>query len=308
MRILVTGGAGFIGSNVVERVLRDGHEAVVVDNLSTGRRVNLFGDARWYEMDIRDPQLDGVFERERPDIVSHHAAQLDVRVSVRDPLFDADVNILGSLRLLDLCARHGVRKVIFASTGGAVYGEGYIPASEQDMPMPISPYGAAKLSVEHYLHCYYAVHGLAYVALRYANVYGPRQNAHGEAGVVAIFTRKLLAGEPVTINGDGEQTRDYVYVGDVVEANRRAMSLDVVGTFNIGTGVETSVNVLFERLGDIIGGGVQATHGPEKAGEQRRSVLDATRARQALGWVPSVELGRGLEQTVDFFRSTGDSA
>lgn len=303
MKILVTGGAGFIGSNLVERLLRDGHEVVVVDNLSTGRRSNVLSDAHWYEMDIRDPRLSRVFEQERPEIVSHHAAQLDVRVSVRDPLFDADVNIIGSLRLLDLCVRSGVRKVMSASTGGAVYGDGYIPASERDMPMPISPYGAAKLSVEHYLHCYYAIYGLEYVALRYANVYGPRQSADGEAGVVAIFIHKLLAGEPVTIHGDGEQTRDYVYVGDVIDANLRTMRPGLIGTFNIGTGVETSVNTLFERLGAIISGDVRAAHGPGKPGEQRRSVLDCTRARTELGWVPAVELGRGLELTVEFFRT-----
>lgn len=303
MKILVTGGAGFIGSHVVDRFVSDGHDVAVVDNLSTGLREQVHTDARWYEMDVRNPAMSRIFEQERPEVVCHHAAQLDVRVSMRDPVYDTDVNVLGSVRLLDLAVRHGVRKFLFASTGGAVYGEEYIPASEKDVPHPISNYGVAKLAVEQYLHCFHVNHGLPYIALRYANVYGPRQNPHGEAGVVAIFARKLLDGEAAAINGDGEQTRDFVYVGDVVEANVRALDTDFVGSFNIGTGIETSINVLYERLARIIGVDAPPVYGPPKIGEQRRSVLTCTLARTALKWTPTVELGRGLEETVAYFRN-----
>ncbi|MBM3262437.1 MAG: NAD-dependent epimerase/dehydratase family protein [candidate division Zixibacteria bacterium] len=302
MKILVTGGAGFMGSHVAERLLRDGHRVAVVDNLSTGFAENVPPDATLCRADIRDEYMTEVFERERPDAVCHHAAQLDVRVSMIDPLFDADVNIRGSLRLMDLCVRHGVRKFVFASTGGAIYGEDRIPASEKDMPRPVSGYGVAKLSVEQYLHCFHVNYGLVYTALRYANVYGPRQNAHGEAGVVAIFCDRLLTGTPATLYGDGGQTRDFVYVSDVVEANALAMNSDVVGSFNIGTGRETDINRLYGILAELAGVVDPPCYGPAKPGEQRRSVLDCTLARETFGWSPQVSLDAGLEKTMTFFR------
>jgi UDP-glucose 4-epimerase len=283
LKILVTGGAGFIGSNIVDRLLIDGHEVVVADNLSTGVHDHLPSDARFYEIDIRNEKIAEVFKAEKPDMVCHQAAQLDVRVSIRDPLFDADVNIQGSLRLIDLCVKHGVRKFIFSSTGGAIYGEDCIPADETMAPRPISGYGVAKLSVEHYL-------------------YGPRQNAHGEAGVVAIFSSKMLSGMPVTINGDGNQTRDFVFVEDVVTANIQALNLDRVGAYNIGTGEETTINVLYEKLAAISGIEGPPQYAPAKLGEQLRSVLDNTKAVRELQWRPKTSIDRGLEETFDYFK------
>lgn len=302
MKILITGGSGFIASHIADQFLTDGHTVAVIDNLSTGSRANLPSGAHLYELDIRDPRIGSVFEQEKPEVVCHHAAQLDVRVSMRDPLYDADVNIQGSLRLIDLCVRHGVSKILFASTGGAIYGEDCIPASESDAPRPVSAYGVAKLSVEHYLHCFHVNYGIAYVALRYANVYGPRQNAHGEAGVVAIFAQRLLEGQPVTINGDGGQTRDFVYVGDVVEANVKALQGSVVGAYNIGTGTETDINAVYLTLTKHTGSETAPQYGPAKQGEQRRSVLECAKARSALGWTSTVALDAGMEKTVAFFR------
>jgi len=235
MKILVTGGAGFIGSHVVDAYLELGHEVVVVDNLSSGSIENLNPKAKFYEMDIRDSDIEDLFKNEKPDVVNHHAAQMDVRKSVEDPIYDADVNIIGSLNLLQNCIKYGVKKFIFASTGGAIYGEqDYFPADEEHPTRPLSPYGVAKLTVEKYLYFYKEVHGLNYVVLRYANIYGPRQNPHGEAGVVAIFTSKMLKGEQPVINGDGFQTRDYTFVGDVVRANVLALSYEKSDVFNIG--------------------------------------------------------------------------
>lgn len=283
--VLVTGGAGFIGSHLVDAFIARGDRVTIVDNLSTGDRRNVNPKATLIEADIREFDLRPL----RPDIVSHHAAQMDVRRSVADPLFDADVNILGSLRLLQQSLEAGVKRFIFASTGGAIYGEPeYVPQDEKHPLRPMSPYGCAKLAVEYYMNYYRQVHGLSTVALRYANVYGPRQNAHGEAGVVAIFAKKMLAGEPVVINGDGEQTRDFVYVGDVVAANMAAADSDDAGPFNVGTGVETSVNELAAMMG------AEATHGPAKTGEQRRSVLSAKH--------PVTRFDAGLAKTVDWFR------
>ena len=308
MKILVTGGAGFIGSNLVDGLLAAGHEVVVVDNLSSGKRENLNPEARFYELDICDPGLDEVFARERLDLVDHHAAQIDVRHSVADPQVDARTNILGLLNILENCRRYGVRGVVFASSGGVVYGEpSRLPATETFPKGPLSPYGVSKLASEFYL-CYYAqVMGIPYVTLRYGNVYGPRQDPHGEAGVVAIFGEKLLRGETPVIYGDGEQLRDYVFVGDVVRANLLAMERLAGGAcgaapggcaindfaFNIGTGQGASVNELFAILKEITGFQGEATYGPERTGELRRVYLDASRARQELGWAPQVTLGRG---------------
>jgi UDP-glucose 4-epimerase len=302
MRVLVTGGGGFIGSHVAEELLSRGHEVAVVDNLSSGRRKNVPDGARFYEMDIRSG-CDEAFEGFAPQALSHQAAQMDVRRSVLEPDFDAEVNVIGTVRLLQNCVKHGVGKVILASTGGAIYGEqGSFPAAEDHPQHPISPYGVSKLAGERYLHFYNAQYGLRYVALRYANVYGPRQDPHGEAGVVAIFCGNLAANRPSTINGTGEQTRDYVYVGDVARANVLALENDAPsGAYNVGTGVETSVNQLYESLLAISGKDLPPEHRPAKPGEQLRSSVDHTLAGRTMGWRPEVDLSTGLYETFHFF-------
>jgi UDP-glucose 4-epimerase len=303
MKVLVTGGAGFIASNVVDSYIAAGHQVVIIDNLSTGREENLNPAATFYRMDIRDEGIGDVFAKEKVEVVNHHAAQMDVRKSVEDPRFDADVNIGGTINLLEQCKQHGVRRFIFASTGGAIYGEqDTFPADEGHPERPLSPYGISKLACEKYLFYYKEVHGLEYVVLRYANVYGPRQNPHGEAGVVAIFTERMVAGEEPLINGDGGQTRDYVYVGDVVEANGLALTTRENGTFNIGTSLETDVNTLFRRLVTLTEAKCSEKHGPAMEGEQRRSVIDWRRAEAALGWRPKVPLEQGLAETVRYFK------
>lgn len=303
-RILVTGGAGFIGSNLADAFLKRGHEVFVLDDLSTGRRENLPEKARFLEASIVSNECKAAFETFRPDVLCHQAAQIDVRRSVADPAFDAEINVVGTVRLLELCREFGTRRVLFASTGGAIYGEqDFFPATEAHPTRPISPYGVAKLSVEHYLHYYAAEHGFRTACLRYANVYGPRQNPHGEAGVVAIFANKLLRGEVPTINGDGEQTRDYVFVGDVVQSNLLAFDKDLTGHFNVGTGVETSVNALFEVIRGAVGTGIEPRRGPAKIGEQQRSVLDATALERATGFRPRTSLADGIKQTVEYFRA-----
>jgi len=305
MRVLVTGGAGFIASHIVDAYIQLGHEVTIVDNLSTGRRENLNPKAKFIEVDIRDAnKVAQVFDSAHFDLVNHHAAQMDVRRSVNDPVYDASVNILGVLKILECCVKGGVRRVVFASSGGAIYGEqDYFPADEQHPTRPISPYGVAKLTTENYLFFYKAVYGLDSVCLRYANVYGPRQNPEGEAGVVAIFTSKMLANEHPVINGDGRQTRDYVYVGDVVQANVLALQSNGSHVFNIGAGVETDVNTLFHHLKGATGSTAEEAHGPAKKGEQLRSVLDARRIQAALGWTPAVSIEEGLRRTVEYFKS-----
>lgn len=303
MKILITGGAGFIASNIADRYLELGHKVVIVDNLVTGQRENIPAAAAFYELDICDPELKSIFEKERPDIVSHHAAQMDVRKSVADPIYDATVNVLGSLNLLENCVKWGVKKVIFASTGGAIYGEqDYFPADEKHPLRPLSPYGITKLTTEKYLFFYKNTHGLTHTILRYANIYGPRQNPHGEAGVVAIFCTRMLSGEQPVINGDGKQTRDYVFVGDVVRANELALTNGDNGIFNVGTGKETDVNELFRKIAMHIDADIPERHGPAKPGEQMRSVLDASLIGREFGWQPSVDLEEGLKRTVAFFR------
>ena len=304
MNILVTGGAGFIASHIVDAYVGLGHTVSVVDNFATGKRENLNPKAAFHEIDIRDARgVRRLFTEGRFDVMNHHAAQMDVRRSVADPAEDASVNIIGVLRLLESAAATGVRRVIFASSGGAIYGEqDYFPADEAHPTRPISPYGVAKLATEQYLYYYREVHGLASVCLRYANVYGPRQNPEGEAGVVAIFSSKMLRGEQPVINGTGTQTRDYVYVADVVRANVLALDHAHPGIFNVGTGVETDVNRLFASLNAATGAGCEERHAEAKRGEQMRSVLDNGRIRKELGWAPSVSLDEGLEETVAFFR------
>ncbi len=305
MKILVTGGAGFIGSHVTDRYIAAGHRVVVVDNLTTGKMANLNPQARFYRVDIRDPEMDKILADEKPEVVNHHAAQIDVRKSVQDPVFDANVNILGMLNLLEGTIRHGVGRFIFASSGGAMYGDQpeKAPSADEDTPLrPVSPYGVAKATGEFYLHYYRMVHGLEYVALRYGNVYGPRQDPFGEAGVVAIFAQKLLRnGQPI-INGDGLQTRDYVYVEDIAAANLLALQPQASGPFNIGTGLERDVNELFQGLLQITGRSAPEVHGPAKAGEQRRSVLNCARVQAKLGWEVRVPFEEGLRRTVDYFK------
>jgi len=305
MKALVTGGAGFIGSHVGDHLLAAGIEVVVLDDLSTGRIEQVPAGASLYQLDLRSPWLEQVLQQERPDVVVHHAAQPSVRISVADPIHDADVNVLGTLRLLDQALRVGVRRFIFASSGGTVYGEADALPTPEDYPgRPVSPYGVGKLASEHYLHYYHVVHGLSYAALRYANVYGPRQDPHGEAGVVAIFSQRLLGGEAAIINGDGLQTRDYVYVEDAARANRCALESNAIGAFNIGTGQETNVVELFHALRRLAGSDAPERHGPAKMGEQRRSCVAIGRAERELGWRPAVGLEEGLERTIEHFRRT----
>ncbi len=303
MKTLVTGGAGFIGSHLVDRLIQEGHSVAVVDNLATGKKKNLNPEAKFYKMDIRSGGLARVFKKEKPEAIFHLAAQIDVRRSVADPSFDAESNIVGMLNLLELAVQNGVRRVIFASSGGAIYGEQeQFPAPESHPTRPLSPYGVSKLTGEHYLYYYRKICGLEYTALRYANVYGPRQDPLGEAGVVAIFTQKMLRGEQPIINGNGMQTRDFVFVEDVVEANMAAVRGRESDSFNVGTGVETSVNDLFRMLTKITGAPVKEMHGQEKKGEQLRSSLDYRKIYGTLDWGPRMSFQEGLTKTVDYFR------
>lgn len=307
MKVLLTGGAGFIGSHIARTYLEAGHEVAVVDDLSHGKKERSPRAARLHVMDVRDKALKHVFEKFRPDVVNHHAAQINVRESVKDPVNDAQINILGSINLLNLCVETGVKKFIFASTGGAIYGEQKaFPANEEHPAFPLSPYGVAKLAVEKYMYVFNKAHGLDCVSLRYSNVYGPGQDPYGEAGVIAIFCERLIKGKPVVINGSGEQTRDFVFVEDVVTANLLALDKKISGEINIATGIETTINEIFKRLKGFISSKVEESHGPAKAGENMRSVLDITRAKEELGWQPGVSLDEGLKRTVDFFlKETG---
>ena len=303
MKVLVTGGAGFIGSHLVDRLVLEGHEAVVVDNLATGKRRNINRGARFYKMDIQSWRLERVFRNERPNVVMHLAAQMDVRKSVEDPMFDAQVNVLGTLNVLQQAVKHGVRKVVFSSSGGAIYGEQETyPAAESHVTKPLSPYGLSKLCGEQYLSYFQRVSGLQAVSLRYANVYGPRQDPEGEAGVVAIFIQKMLNNEQAVINGNGRQTRDFVFVDDVVEENLAMIGQETQGTYNVGTGVETSINDLFRILNQHTGSNCKEVHGPSKKGEQARSVIDSTKLRHEVSWEPRADLSEGLKKTVDYFR------
>ena len=303
-KILVTGGAGFIGSHVVDQFVEKGFEVIVLDDLSTGRASNLNPSAKFYQLDIRDPGVRDVFLTERPEYVSHHAAQMDVRRSVVQPIFDADVNILGSINLIECAKEFGVKRFVYISTGGAVYGEPErIPCEETDAINPICQYGASKHTVEHYLYMYNYNYKLKYTVLRYPNVFGPRQDPHGEAGVVAIFTGKMLAGESVMINGDGQQTRDFVYVGDCARANYLAVIHDhEPGIYNLGWGIPTSINELYETLARVTSYHQAVKYGPAKLGETRHIYLNASKAKKDLGWFPMVSLQDGLEKTVEYFK------
>jgi UDP-glucose 4-epimerase len=305
MKVLVTGGAGFIGSHVVDTYIDNGYDVVVVDDLSTGRLSNLNPAVTFYKLDIRSPQIAEVFEKEHPDFVNHHAAQMDVRRSVIDPLFDAEVNILGSINLIECARNFKVKRFVYISTGGAVYGEPeYMPCDEAHPINPICQYGASKHTVEHYLYMYQYLYGLEYVVLRYPNVYGPRQDPQGEAGVVAIFTGLMLNGEQATINGDGEQQRDFVYVGDCARANLLALQTNNGSAiYNLGSGQGTSINQVFDHLKAITGYTLERLHGPAKEGETRQIYLNADKARDELGWTPTISLNAGLQKTVDYFRT-----
>jgi UDP-glucose 4-epimerase len=309
MNILVTGGAGFIGSHLVDACIGLGHDVTIIDNLSTGKKNNVNPKARLISSDIRDPNLKSLFAESRFEVVAHLAAQLDVRKSVQDPIFDASVNVLGTLQLLECSRAYGVRKFVYASSGGTIYGECKTrPAVEGDPARPESPYGLSKEAAEHYIRFYSVMHRLPYTILRYANVYGPRQDPNGEAGVVAIFAGKLLAGEPVTIYGSGEQERDYVFVSDVVQANIAALTQGENDTFNIGTSTTTSVNALYKKFVQLKKGAQSAVYAPARAGELSRSVLNCDRAQKGMGWKARVTLDKGIEQTYFFFQNLRKSA
>jgi len=303
MKILVTGGAGFIGSNVVDAYIDRGYGVVVVDDLSCGKKENLNKKAKFYRLDICDRALEGIFEKERIDIVNHHAAQVDVRRSIADPTFDARVNIEGSLNILENCRKYKIKKIIFASSGGVIYGEcGSLPPNEDSPISPLSPYGVSKYAMECYLSTYEKIYGLKYTALRYGNVYGPRQDPYGEAGVVAIFSGRMLNNEETNIFGDGEQVRDYVYVGDVVKVNILCLENGDNEIFNIGTGKSASVNRLFSEMKELSHYSGEAVYKPPRSGELIRSSLDIGKAEQKLGWKAEVNLRQGLKKTIEFFK------
>ena len=304
MKILITGGAGFIGSQIADAFISAGHNVCIVDNLSTGVKDNINTKAKFYEKDITDKEIIRIFEKEKFDVVCHQAAQIDVRKSVADPVFDANTNILGTLNLLQACVKTGVKKFMFASTGGAIYGEqDYFPADENHPTRPVSPYGITKLTIEKYLFYYHIQYKLNYTVLRYANVYGPRQNPFGEAGVVAIFANKLLREEQPVINGAGEQTRDYVYVGDVVKANVLTLEDKESTIYNVGTGIETNVSRIFKHLNELTGNIAEEKHGPQAKGEQMRSVVTSDKLKSKFDWKPSTSLMEGLSKTVEFFKT-----
>jgi UDP-glucose 4-epimerase len=306
MKILVTGGAGFIGSHVVDAFVAAGHDVAIVDDLSTGKRENVNPRARLHVLDLRDSDLGKVFAEVKPEVVCHQAAKASVRESMVEPVLYADVNITGGVKLLELCRQYRVRKFIYASTGGALYGDPqYLPADEAHPIGPLDPYGVSKAALEYYLPLYQKYNNLAFTTLRYANVYGPRQDPYGEAGVVAIFSRRMLSGDQAIINGNGEQERDFVYVGDVARANVIALDKGDGGTFNLGTGVGTSINEIFARLKAITGYTLPDKHGPAKVGEVFKVYLKADRARRELGWQPAVDLDQGLRLTVEYFRTRG---
>ena len=306
MNVLVTGGAGFIGSHLVDRLVQEGNQVIVIDNLSTGKRKQVNKKAQFYKMDIRSKRIERVFRKERPLIVVHLAAQMNVRLSTEDPVFDAEVNILGTLNLLEHAMKHGVRKVSFASSGGAVYGEQEVfPAAESHRTDPLSPYGISKLAGEKYLAYYTNTTGLRHVVLRFGNVYGPRQEPEGEAGVIAIFSKLMLEGGQPIINGTGKQTRDFVYVDDVVEAIMVTIGEDIQGIFNVGTGQEATVNECYGIIKELTNSSCKDLYGAAKKGEQFRSVLDVMKLRERLGWDPQVSLPDGLRMTVEFFKAQG---
>jgi UDP-glucose 4-epimerase len=302
VRVLVTGGAGFIGSHVVDGLRSAGHEVAILDNLSTGDRANVPDGVKLYEQDIRDPEIERVFRDFRPEVVDHHAAQANVPASVNDPLYDASVNVLGGLNLLRASAATGVRKIVYISSGGAMYGEpSSIPVPEDAPARPLSPYGASKQALEAWLGVYQRTLGLDYTVLRYGNIYGPRQGIREEGAVVAVFATRMAAGQSVTIDGSGEQTRDFVYVGDCVTANLAALERGGGGSYNIGTGQETPVAQIFEAMARVAGYSREPEHGPARKGDVMRIALDTRRAGRDLGWKAETPLEDGLRRTYEFF-------
>lgn len=305
--LVITGGAGFIGSHLADAFTAAGHRVLILDDLSSGRLENVPQGAELHRLDIRSEQAAEFVAQAGADVLIHQAAQIDVRRSVDDPAFDAEVNVVGSLRLFEAARRGGVQQILFASTGGAIYGEqDHYPADEDHPTRPLSPYGAAKLAVERYLYFYHQTYGLDVACMRYANVYGERQNPHGEAGVVAIFLDRLLSGQQPRINGDGLQTRDYVHVSDVVKANRAVLGRPGFLTYNVGTGRETTVVELFSELASALGHPTEAQHGPAKSGEQRRSVIAPNRLHQELGVDPPLSLREGFQRTAEWFQRRYD--
>jgi UDP-glucose 4-epimerase len=303
MKIVVTGGAGFIGSHIVDAYVRLGHQVLVVDNLSTGKGENVHPDARLVEMDINDPALIPLFQEERPDVVNHHAANASVARSVREPIFDATQNVLGTIHVLEAARRAGTKKLIYISSGGAMYGNPeYLPMDEKHPSNPVSPYALSKQTGERYVQIYAAEHGLRWVSLRYANVYGPRQDPLGEAGVISVFCQNLLDGVVPEIQWDGEQTRDFVYVGDCARANTLALQAGDGQAYNVGTGVGTSINALFYTVMDVAGQDLNPRRGPRRPGDVRHSYLDCTKIESDLGWQAQVSLREGLEQTWAHFQ------
>lgn len=307
--ILVTGGAGFIGSHVVDAFIQKGHSVIVVDDLSSGNPDFVNSNAIFYEMDIRSPQLEDVFTMHTPTIVCHHAAQIDVRKSVDDPIYDADVNIRGSINLLELCVKHGVKKILFASTGGAIYGSpDDLPATESCIPKPESPYGTSKLCVEQYIMLYSRIHKLNYTILRYPNVYGPRQSPHGEAGVCSILTGLMLNKKSPVLYGQGEAFRDYVHVSDIARANLLALTKGSGETINLGSQKSVTVKKLFTIIKKLTGFSGKAHLKPLRPGEVKGIYISGKHAAKVLGWSPEISLEDGLEQTVTFIKEQQETA
>ena len=304
MKIMVTGGAGFIGSHIVNAYINAGHDVVIIDDLSSGEMRFVNPKAMFYQLNIHSPDVKIILEKEKISAINHHAAQISVSESVSDPLFDANSNIIGTLQLLQNAVSLKIEKFIFASTGGAMYGEQTtFPASEEHPCHPLSPYGISKLCAEHYINYFRTQHGLNTTVLRYSNVYGPHQNPHGEAGVVAIFCQRLMEGLPPVICGDGEQTRDFISVKDVAQANIIALESKCTGTFNVGTGKETSVNFLTKELLKVSGITTSAKHSPPRKGEQRRSSIDSKKLLENFGWKPCISLEEGLFETINYFKN-----
>jgi UDP-glucose 4-epimerase len=310
MKIVVTGGAGFIASHVADAYVEAGHGVVVIDDLSRGSRANLNPRSRFYQCDVRDrSKIDEIFREERPDVVNHHAAQMDVRRGVREPIFDAQVNILGSINLIEAAVAHGVKRFVYAATAGAGYGEPkHMPVPEDYPVNPITPYGVSKHTVEHYLFTFHALYGLEYVALRYGNVYGPRQSSQGEAGVFAIFSEQMLAGIQPVIYGDGTKIRDYVYIADVGKANVAALDRGSCEIFNISSGVKTTDLEVFEIVRVLLGKDVQPRYVDRRPGEIDRICLDVSKAGRLLGWKPEVSLSEGARRTVSYFMEVAEAS
>ncbi len=304
-KILVTGGAGFIGSHLVDRLIKQGHKVVVIDNLSTGRKENLNPKAKFYKLDICLPKISEIFKKEKPQIVFHFAARIEARISVKDPLGDAKINILGSLNILENCRVFKVKKIVFASSGGEIYGDAkVIPTPEEYHSNPISPYGVAKLAVEKYLYSYLKLYNLPFLSLRLGNVYGPRQNPDGEAGIIAIFIKKMLSKKPVIIHGSGNQTKDYIFIEDAIDATVNLFKKSKTGIYNIATEKESSVLDIFKSLGNIIKESVKKKHIPMPSCGFKRGYLSIQKIKKEIGWQPKYDLDRGLKETVEWFRMT----